>query len=122
LLMSAANGLAWPALTKAVMSSLPRAQTGVGSGMFYTFRNVGMALSLTLALVVSEASLPAKVASQAFLGTAGILAPKLEGVLVHSTDAGFHFFVVFYGLALVLALSLLRSRGLSRLELDVTRA
>lgn len=122
LLMSAANGLAWPALTKAVMSSLPRAQTGVGSGMFYTFRNVGMALSLTLALVVSEASLPAKVASQAFLGTAGILAPKLEGVLVHSTDAGFHFFVVFYGLALVLALSLLRSQGLSRLESDVTRA
>lgn len=121
LVMSFANGLAWPSLTKAVMSSLPSQQTGIGSGMFYTFRNIGMALSLTLAFLVSEASLPAPVASRVFLGTAGILSPKLEGVLVHSTDVGFHFFVGFYVLAFVLAIALLRPMAEPRLELDVER-
>lgn len=108
LVMSAANGLAWPALTKAVMSSAPPQSTGSASGMFYTFRNVGMALSLTLALVVAELSVPKAVASQVFLGTAGILSPHLESALVHSNDMGFRVFVAFYLLALLIALVLLR--------------
>lgn len=108
LVISVANGLAWPALTKAVMSSAPRTATGSASGMFYTFRNVGMALSLTLALVVAELSVPPAVASQVFLGTAGILSPHLESALVHANDAGFRVFVGFYVLAFVLALFLLR--------------
>ncbi len=107
-LMSAANGIAWPSLVKAVMSSAPRTSTGTASGMFYTFRNVGMALSLTLALVIAEASLPAATASQVFLGTAGILDPLMKGALIRSTDVGFLVFVGFYALALIIALPLLR--------------
>ncbi len=57
-----------PSLTKAVMSSASSGSTGSASGMFYTFRNVGMALSLTLALVVAQASLSPKLASQIYLG------------------------------------------------------
>jgi EmrB/QacA subfamily drug resistance transporter len=108
LLMSAATGLAWPALTKTVMSSVPRQQTGIASGMFYTFRNVGMSMSLTLALVVAEMSVPPAVAAKAFLGMGNILNPGLEGTLVRSTDAGFRFFVAFYIVALLLSLALLR--------------
>lgn len=54
LVMSAANGLAWPSLTKAVMSTAPPERSGVASGMCFTLRNLGMALSLTLALVAAE--------------------------------------------------------------------
>lgn len=107
-LMSMANGLAWPALTKAVMSTAPAERTGAASGMFYTFRNVGMALSLTLALVVAEASLPPRIASQVFLGTSNLLNPLMKGDLIHATDAGFWVFVGFYLVALLLALPLLR--------------
>ena len=108
LIMSAANGLAWPSLTKAVLSSAPREQAGSASGMFFTFRNVGMALSMTLALVIAELSVPPAVASQAFLGTAGVLSAHIQGALVHSTDVGFRSFVLFYLVALLLGLFLLR--------------
>lgn len=113
LLMSAANGLAWPALTKAVMASAPAHRTGTASGMFYTFRNVGMALSLTLALTVAEASLPPAVATRAFVGSSSILNPRLQGALVHATDAGFRTLVLFFLLALAVTIPLLRTRGLS---------
>lgn len=108
LLMSVATGLAWPALTKVVMSSAPLSRTGAASGMFFTFRNVGMSLSLTLAILVAEASLPGAVATKAFLGTSGVLLPHFRNILTHSTDAGFRVFVVFYGIALLFALYLLR--------------
>jgi EmrB/QacA subfamily drug resistance transporter len=47
LLISVGNGLAWPSLLKQVMSSAPAARAGVASGMFFTLRNVGVALSFT---------------------------------------------------------------------------
>lgn len=108
LLMSAANGVAWPALTKAVMSSAPKEATGSASGMFYTFRNVGMALSLTLALVVAEVSLPPAVAAKIYLGTSNLLNPTMQGALIHATNVGFWVFVAFYLLALASGLPLLR--------------
>ncbi|MCF8566700.1 MFS transporter [Alicyclobacillus tolerans] len=108
LIMSVASGLAWPALSKAVMSSAPKDQAGSASGMFFTLRNVGMSLSLTLALVVGEASIPPAKAAQVFLGVSNVLKPRLQGALVHSTDTGFKFFVAFYAVAFVLALFLLR--------------
>lgn len=107
LLMSAANGLTWPSLTKAVMSSAPAHRTGSASGMFYTFRNVGMSLSFTLALVAAESSVPAQVASQAFLGTGGLLLPHLRDLLVQSSDAGFRLCVGFFVVALLLSTQLL---------------
>lgn len=107
-LMSVSNGIAWPSLTKAVMSSAPRAGAGSASGMFFTFRNVGMALSLTLALVVAEVSLPPRVAAQIYLGTSNLLNPAMTGALVHATNIGFLVFVGFYILALGVSLALLR--------------
>ena len=106
--MSVANSLLWPSLLNAVMSDLPSERSGVGAGLFYTVRNVGMALSLTLALVIAEASLPKATASRVFLGTAGALSPGAGHALVSSTDAGFTVFVAFYGLALIGSVALLR--------------
>ncbi len=107
-IMSVANSLLWPSLVKAVMSALPAERNGVGAGLFYTVRNVGMALSLTLALVIAEASLPKATASRVFIGTAGALSPGAGHALVSSTDAGFTVFVAFYGLALIGSAGLLR--------------
>ncbi len=107
LLISASNGIAWPSLTKAVMSSAPPHRTGSASGMFFTFRNVGMALSLTVALVVAEASLPPAVASQIYLGTSNLLNQAAKGALIHATNMGFWVFVGFYLLALLSSLPLL---------------
>lgn len=115
LLMSASNGVAWPSLTKAVMSAAPSGATGSASGMFYTFRNVGMALSLTLALVVAEISLSPKLASQIYLGTSNLLNPQVKGALIHATNVGFWVFVAFYLLALATAIPLLRPHHTTRL-------
>ncbi|MGA9776595.1 MAG: MFS transporter, partial [Candidatus Dormiibacterota bacterium] len=109
LCVSAGNGFAWPALTKAVVSSAPRERTGVASGMFFTLRTVGMALSFTLALVVAEASLPPSVAVRVFLGAGGVLSGHLGQALVQSTDAGFRVFAGFCAVAFLLALLLLRT-------------
>lgn len=109
ILMSCATGIVWPALTKAVMTAAPRGATGSASGMFFTFRNVGMALSFTLALVVAEVSLPPAVAAKIYLGTSNLLNPAMQGALIHATNMGFWVFVGFYLIALVCALPLLRS-------------
>lgn len=116
LLMSAANGIAWPSLTKAVMSSAPRQATGSASGMFFTFRNVGMALSLTLALVVAEISLPPAIAAKIYLGTSNLLNPAMQGALVHATNVGFWVFVAFYILALAAAIPLVRPQAADVVE------
>lgn len=118
LLMSAANGLAWPALTKAVMASAPAHRTGSASGMFYTFRNVGMALSLTLALTIAEASLPPATATEAFVGASSILNPHLKNALVHATDTGFSTLVLFFLLALAVAVPLLRPHSARELATE----
>ena len=109
LLISCGNGIAWPSLTKAVMSSAPREAAGSASGMFFTFRNVGMALSFTLALLVAEVSLPPAVAAQVYLGTSNLLDPAMKGALIHSTNVGFWVFCGFLVLALLTALPLLRN-------------
>jgi hypothetical protein len=107
-IMSVGNSILFPALLKAVMSSVPSERSGVGAGLFYTVRNVGMSLSLTLALVAAETSLPKATASRVFLGTAGVLSPSASHALVSSTDAGFTLFVAFYGLAALCSIGLLR--------------
>ena len=76
--------------------------------MFFTLRNVGVALSFTLALIAAETSLPPAVAVRAFLGTGGVLSAHLGHALVHSTDAGFRVFAVCLLVALLVALLLLR--------------
>lgn len=111
LVMSFANSLAWPSLSKAVFSAVPREQTGSASGMFYTVRNVGMALSQTIALVIAELSIPKTLATQAFLGDAGVQNPHVKNALVHATDAGFFYFIVFFAIALLLSIFLLKPQS-----------
>ncbi|HUY56394.1 MAG TPA: MFS transporter [Candidatus Micrarchaeaceae archaeon] len=108
LLISVGNGMAWPSLVKQVMSSAPPTRAGVASGMFFTLRNVGVALSFTLALVAAETSLPPAVAVRAFLGTGGVLSAHLGHALVQSTDAGFRVFAVCLLIAMLFAFLLLR--------------
>ncbi|MGH7643351.1 MAG: hypothetical protein ACRENX_10155 [Candidatus Dormibacteria bacterium] len=104
LLISVGNGLAWPSLLKQVMSAAPAARAGVASGMFFTLRNFGVALSFTLALIAAETSLPPAVAVRAFLGTGGELSHPLGLALVQSTDAGFRVFAACLVVALFSAL------------------
>lgn len=106
-MMSVASGLSWPALQKATLSGVSNDQTGVASGMFYTVRNVGMALSLTLAFVVAALTIPPAVASEAFLGTADLLNRSVVTALVRSTDMGFRLFMGFFVASMALTLCFL---------------
>lgn len=108
LLISLGNGLAWPSLVKSVMSSAPASRAGVASGMFFTLRNTGIALSFTLALIAAETSLPPAVAVRVFLGSGGVLSAGSGNALVSSTDAGFRVFAVCLLAALATASFLLR--------------
>ncbi|WP_243239530.1 hypothetical protein [Sulfobacillus harzensis] len=65
-------------------------------------------MSLTIALMAAEVSLPPKVASAIYLGTSGILSRAMQGALVHATNMGFWVFVAFYLLALLVAMPLLK--------------
>lgn len=47
-------------------------------------------------------------ATRVFLGSQGVLAPRVGAALVPSTQAGFHLFAAFYAVAFVIALGLLR--------------
>lgn len=103
LVMSTANGLAWPSLAKSVLSAVPERSSGAASGMFYTVRNVGMSLSQTIALVVMEWKISPHVATAVLTGMSN-RSGQTRGALVHSTDTGLHFFLIFFGAALLLAL------------------
>ncbi|MDA8061114.1 MAG: MFS transporter [Actinomycetota bacterium] len=107
-LISVGNGFYWPALVKATMQSAPAQVAGAAAGMFYTLRNVGFTLSLTLALLSAETSLPPAVATRVFLGVGGVLSASSARALVHSVDVAFLLFVACYALALVVSLGLLR--------------
>jgi hypothetical protein len=90
------------------MQSAPAQVAGAAAGMFYTLRNVGFTLSLTLALLSAETSLPPAVATKIFLGVGHALSASAASALVHSVDGAFRLFVAFYALALVVSLGLLR--------------
>lgn len=106
--ISNAAGLSWPSLQKATLAGVPSEEAGSASGMFYTFRNVGMSLSLTLALVIAELSVSPAVASEVFLGTGSILRTHVRTALVHAIDIGFRSFVLIFVACLIQALFLLR--------------
>ncbi|HVB04685.1 MAG TPA: MFS transporter [Acidimicrobiales bacterium] len=108
LLMSAANGLAWPGLVKAVLQTVSPERSGVASGMFFTLRSLGTALSFTLALVVAEASLPRAVALRIYLGTERVIGAGQTRALARATDAGFLAFAALYLVAVVVACGLYR--------------
>jgi hypothetical protein len=107
-LLSIANSLAWPSLSKTVLSTVPKEQSGSASGMQYTIMNVGKALSQTLAILTIEVSIPADAVSKAIIGIGNL--NSINGDLVSSIDSSFRFFTVFFAVALILSLILLYSK------------
>ncbi|WP_026884057.1 MFS transporter [Clostridium akagii] len=110
IIISVANGIAWPSLAKMVLSTVPKEQAGSASGMFYTIYNVGRALSQTLVILVIEFTVPPAIVSKAIVGMADFSNLHLSGDLINSIDNAFHFFVAFFVIALILGLLLLNSK------------
>ncbi len=110
-LISVGNGLYWPPLVKGTMQSAPKQVAGAAAGMFYTLRNVGFTLSLTLALLSAESSLPHATATRVFLGIGEVLSTSSAATLSHSIDITFRLFVICYVVALLFALLLLKHVG-----------
>ncbi|OOM77189.1 MFS transporter [Clostridium sp. BL-8] len=107
ILLSIANGLAWPALAKTVLSAVPKEQAGSASGMHYTIMNIGKALSQTLVILTIEMIIPADVVSKAIIGIGNLNIVNINGNLVNSIDSSFRFFTIFFIAALILSFILL---------------
>lgn len=110
IIISVANGIAWPSLAKMVLSIVPKEQAGSASGMFYTVYNVGRALSQTLVMLVIELSVPTATVSKAIVGMADFNNLHINGDLVESIDYAFRFFAIFFVIALILGLIILNSK------------
>lgn len=110
ILLSIANGLAWPSLAKTILSAVPKEQSGSASGMHYTIMNVGKALSQTLAILAIEVVIPAEAVSKAIIGIGNLNSINIKGNLVSSIDSSFKFFTIFFVIALILSLFLLYSK------------
>jgi EmrB/QacA subfamily drug resistance transporter len=106
IIISVANGLAWPALAKAVLSAAPQEQAGAASGMFYTIYNVGRALSQAFVLMVVEFGVSSDIVSQALIGKSKVQNQNIVGSLVNSIDLGFSTLIIFFGIAILLVLFL----------------
>ena len=104
--ISIANSLGWPSLAKAVLAAAPRERVGAASGMFYTVYNVGRAFSQVLALMVIEFYVSPEAVSRALSGIVKIQDRQMVAALVHSTNAGFRTFILFFGVILLLTLLL----------------
>jgi hypothetical protein len=118
LIISAANGLAWPSLAKTVFSAAPREQAGSASGMFYTVYNVGRALSQVIVLLVVELGVSPQIVSQALVGIAKMRASNVTSALVRSTDSGFKFLNIFFGIQLLVTSILLFRYGANHLRIQ----
>jgi len=118
ILLSIANGFAWPSLAKTVLSAVPKEQAGSASGMHYTIMNVGKALSQTLAILTIEAIIPADVVSKAIIGIGigNLNSINISGNLVNSIDSSFRFFTIFFVISLMLSLILLYSKKKNNAE------
>lgn len=108
ILISIANGLAWPSLAKTVLSSAPSKHAGSASGMFYTIYNVGRSLSQPLAMAAMQFTISPDIISQLLSQTLGMQNQATRILLVNSINNTFRFIVLFFGLALLLTISLIR--------------
>ncbi|MBU4440549.1 MAG: MFS transporter [Firmicutes bacterium] len=106
-IMSVANGIAWPSIAKTVLSAAPQEQAGSASGMFYTVYNVGRALSQTLAILVIEFTISPAMVTKAIVGMADFANIQANEDLIRSIDSSFYFFIIFFAIALLLGLILL---------------
>lgn len=62
------GGIFWPANTATIMSAVPPAKFGVGSGIMNTFRNTGMVMSFAVALTAITVVVPVGFSSGAWKG------------------------------------------------------
>lgn len=108
LIISAATGLSWPSLAKAVLSAAPQEQAGSASGMFWTVYNMCRAISQALALAVVQLVAKSDVASQLLSRAEGYEVGQSNDAFIRASNIGFRFFSVFLALAVVLGLFLLR--------------
>jgi len=115
-IISIANSIAWPALAKTVLSATPKEQVGSASGMYYTILNIGRALSQTLVILIIEFSIPSEIISKAIVGLGDLNDLHIKGDLVYSIDSSFHFFTIFFVIALILGLFLLKSKEKSNID------
>ena len=106
--MAMANGLYWPSLASLVMKVSPPERLGAASGLFYTFRNIGFSLSLTLALVFAETSLPANQAVFVFLGIHVGTTIASSHALIHAVRSAFLWFSMAFGLAWLAVIPILQ--------------
>ena len=117
-LMSVGNGVYWPPMVKGTMQSAPKEVAGAASGMFYTLRNVGFTLSLTLALLSAESSLPAATATKVFLGIETAISSSSAAALSHGIDITFRLFVLCYVVALAFSVLLLKPHKMKLVQTD----
>ncbi|MFC5406606.1 MFS transporter [Cohnella soli] len=108
LIISAATGLSWPSLAKAVLSAAPQEQAGSASGMFWTVYNMCRAISQALALAVVQLVAKSDAASQLLFSAGSKELGQSKDVLIQASNTGFRFFAAFLALAVVLGLFLLR--------------
>ncbi|WP_028609785.1 MFS transporter [Paenibacillus harenae] len=107
-IISAATGLSWPSLAKAVLSAAPQEQAGSASGMFWTVYNMCRAISQALVLAVVQLVVQSDLASKLLAGTGAGQSVESKDALIHASNIGFRFFAVFLGLAVALGLFLQR--------------
>ncbi|MCH5586080.1 MFS transporter [Shimazuella sp. AN120528] len=108
LIISAATGLSWPSLAKAVLSAAPLEQAGSASGMFGTIYNMCRAMSQALVLLVVQLGSTSINVTKMFSEPGAILDANSKSVFIKSTNMGFRFFALFLAISLVLGLFLMR--------------
>ncbi|HZG17150.1 MAG TPA: MFS transporter [Candidatus Bathyarchaeia archaeon] len=107
MIISAATGLSWPSLAKAVLSAAPQEQAGSASGMFWTVYNMCRAISQALALAVVQLVAKSDVVSKLLSGVEVVEMSQLRDTLIYASNIGFRFFAGFLALAVALGLFLL---------------
>ncbi|CAG7659048.1 MFS transporter [Paenibacillus allorhizosphaerae] len=108
LIISAATGLSWPSLAKAVLTAAPQNQAGPASGVFWTLYNMCRAISQALVLVIIQWIAKSDVASQLLSGAKSDELTQSRDALIHSSNVGFRLFAAFLALAIVLGVFLRR--------------
>jgi hypothetical protein len=75
--------------------------------LFFTFRNIGFSLSLTLALALAAGSLPPGEAVRIFLGVHTTVTALAAHALISSVRFAFRWFAASFAIAFVVALPIL---------------
>ncbi|XBS70364.1 MFS transporter [Acerihabitans sp. KWT182] len=101
LVISIGNALAWPSLSKAVFSSIPKEQSGAFSGLFYTLYNIGRALTQPLSIFSMQFVLPETVLSKIITGNHYASYNGLEVFATKSLQLAFWSVFLFFCLSMI---------------------